>query len=227
MSDQPIIDPTARRSYAGEGLSDDVTGPPLPLLRRWWADAVADDRVVEPDAMVVSTVDDEGHPDARVVLLKDLRGNGLTFFTHTTSAKGRQLSGTPYASLVLLWHPMHRQVRVRGPVTPVARAEAATYFATRSRESQLASSASRQSAPVGSRAELERAVAEETARWPDTGSLADVPLPATWGGYRVVPDSVELWVGRPARLHDRILFSRSGPGDLDDPASWTTTRLQP
>ena len=122
MSDQPIIDPTARLSYAGVGLPDDVTGPPLPLLRRWWADAVADDRIVEPDAMVVATVDDAGHPDARLVLLKDMRRNGFTFFTHTTSAKGEQLAGVPYASLVLLWHPMHRQVRVRGPVTPVARA---------------------------------------------------------------------------------------------------------
>ena len=227
MSDQPIIDPTARLSYAGVGLPDDVTGPPLPLLRRWWADAVADDRIVEPDAMVVATVDDAGHPDARLVLLKDMRRNGFTFFTHTTSAKGEQLAGVPYASLVLLWHPMHRQVRVRGPVTPVARAQAAAYFATRPRGSQIASSASRQSAPIGSRAELERAVADEQARWPDTGSPADVPLPANWGGYLVRPDSVELWVGQPSRLHDRVLFSRKGPGDLDDVSSWSVSRLQP
>ena len=227
MSDQPIIDPTERRVYAGTGLPDDVTGPPLPLLRRWWADAVADERVVEPDAMVLATVDGAGHPDARTVLLKDLRANGFTFFTNTSSAKGRQLLAMPYASLVLLWHPMHRQVRVRGPVSPVAREEAAAYFANRPRESQVASAASHQSAPIGSRAELELAMAVEQARWPDTGSPSDVPLPAAWGGYRVRPDSVELWVGQPSRLHDRILFSRKGPGDLDDPSSWSVSRLQP
>lgn len=227
MSDQPIIDPTERRSYTGDGLPDDVAGAPLLLLRQWWADAVADDRIAEPDAMVVATVDAAGHPDARVVLLKDMRGNGFTFFTHSTSAKGEQLAGTPYACLVLLWHPMHRQVRVRGPVAVAPRAEAAAYFATRPRGSQIASAASHQSAPIGSRAELETAVADEQARWPDTGSPTDVPLPSHWGGYRVRPDSVEFWVGQPSRLHDRVLFSRNGSGDLDDPTSWTTTRLQP
>ena len=227
MSDQPIIDPTERRSYTGEGVPDDVAGAPLPLLRQWWADAVADDRIAEPDAMVVATVDAAGHPDARTMLLKDMRANGFTFFTHTSSTKGEQLVAMPYASLVLLWHPMHRQVRVRGPVTPVAREESEAYFATRPRESQVASAASHQSAPIGSRAELERAVADEQAHWPDTGSPTDVPLPSHWGGYRVRPDAVELWVGQPSRLHDRVLFSRSGPGDLDDPTSWTTTRLQP
>lgn len=227
MSDQPIIDPTERRSYTGEGLSDDVAGAPLPLLRRWWADAVADDRIAEPDAMVLATTDAAGHPDARVVLLKDMRANGFTFFTHTSSTKGEQLVAMPYASLVLLWHPMHRQVRVRGPVTPVARGEAAAYFATRPRGSQVASAASRQSAPIGSRAELEAAVAAEQACWPDTGSPTDVPLPSHWGGYLVRPDAIEFWVGQPSRLHDRMLFSRNGSGDLSDPTSWTTTRLQP
>lgn len=227
MSDLPGFEPSARRSYTGDGLTDDVTGPPLPLLRRWWADAVADERVVEPDAMVVATVDADGHPDARTVLLKDLGPAGLTFFTNTGSAKGRQLAGTPYAALVLLWHAMHRQVRARGRVTPVSQEEAAQYFTTRPRGSQVASAASQQSRPIGSRAELERAVAAEEARWPDTGSPADVQLPASWGGYRMRPDAVELWVGQPSRLHDRILFSRSGSGDLDDPESWSVTRLQP
>lgn len=227
MSDEPFLDPTVRRSYPGENVLDDVTGPPLPLLRRWWAEAVADDRVDEPDAMVVATVDEHGHPDARTVLLKGLSAAGFEFFTNLDSAKGRQLAGTPYAALVLLWHPMHRQVRVRGEVTPVAREEAAAYFASRPRGSQVASSASRQSAPIGSRAELEQAVAAEEARWPDTGSPTDVPLPQRWGGFRVRPDAVELWVGQPSRLHDRILFSRNGSGGLDDAGSWTLSRLQP
>ncbi len=227
MSDPTFLDPTMRRSYAGEGLSDGVTGPPLTLMRQWWAEAVADERVVEPDAMAVATVDELGHPDARTVLLKGLSGKGFEFFTHTTSAKGQQLERNPYAALVMLWHPMHRQVRVRGPVARVSREEAAAYFATRPRGSQVASSASHQSAPVGSRAELERAVADEESRWPDTGSPVDVPLPEHWGGYRVRPDVIEFWVGRPSRLHDRITYSRHGSGDLDDPASWSVTRLQP
>ena len=227
VSELPIIDPTVRRTYAGTGLADDVTGAPLPLLRLWWAQAVDDERIAEPDAMVVATVDEAGHPDARTVLLKQLTPAGFTFFTNTDSTKGRQLRRTPYAALVLLWHPMHRQVRVRGPVTQVAREEAAAYFATRPRDSQVASAASQQSRPVASRAQLERAVAAEQARWPDTGSPTDVPLPPSWGGYRLQPDEVELWAGRPSRLHDRILFRRAGTGDLDDASAWTVTRLQP
>ena len=227
MSEHPILDPTVRVGYPGEHALHDVSGPPMGLLAGWWADAVADDRVDEPDAMSLATVDGAGHPDSRIVLLKGLSARGFEFFTHTTSAKGRQLAGAPYAALVLLWHPMHRQVRVRGPVEPVSREEAAVYFATRPRGSQVASSASLQSAAVGSRAELEQAVADEQARWPDTGSPSDVPLPEHWGGYRVRPDTVEFWVGQPSRLHDRILFSRSGSGDLDDPTSWALTRLQP
>ena len=226
MSDS-MVDPTVRRAYDGSGLPDDVTGPPLTLLRTWWSEAVADERVEEADAMVLATADAHGHPDARIVLLKGLSGSGFEFYTHTVSAKGRQLGDNPYAALVLLWHPMRRQVRVRGPVTPLPRSAAAAYFATRPRGSQVASSASQQSAPVGSRADLEQAVADEQARWPDTGSPADVPLPEHWGGYLVRPDSVELWVGRPSRLHDRILFSRNGSGDLGDPASWSVKRLQP
>lgn len=227
MSTSEVVDPTTRLSYAGAPIPDDVTGPPLPLLRQWWADAEADERVVEPGAMVVATVDASGHPDARTVLLKSLDAAGLTFYTNTGSAKGRQLAGAPYAALVLLWHPMYRQVRVRGPVTPVDRAEAAAYFASRPRGSQVASAASHQSAPIGSRGALERAVAEQDARWPDTGSPQDVPLPEDWGGYLVRPETIELWVGRRSRLHDRILFSRSGSGDLQDASSWSVTRLQP
>jgi pyridoxamine 5'-phosphate oxidase len=226
--DRPVVDPLARLSYAGVPfLPGEVDGAPLPLLQRWYTEAVADDRVVEPGAMVVATVDDRGRPDARTVLLKGLDADGLTFFTNLGSAKARQLRHEPYAAAVLLWHPMYRQVRVRGPVTEVSREEAAAYFATRPRGSQVASRASHQSEPVGSRAELEAMVVAEEERWPDTGSPDDVPLPAWWGGYRLHPESVELWVGQTSRLHDRVLFERVGDGGLDDATAWRPRRLQP
>lgn len=223
----PVVDPNARLAYDGALLGEDVAGAPLPLLARWYADAVDDERVDEPGAMVVATVDDEGLPDARTVLLKGLDAEGFVFFTNTGSAKGRQLAGTPYASLVLLWHPMYRQVRLRGPVTPTPRQAAVDYFAARPRGSQVATRASQQSKPIGSRAELEAQVAAEQARWPDTGSPLDVPAPDSWGGYLVRPDVIELWVGQRSRLHDRLRFTRVAPGGLDDPAAWTRTRLQP
>lgn len=227
MSQQPVVDPNARISYAGQPLGDDVGGAPMRLLEGWYADAVADERISEAAAMVVATVDAEGHPDARTVLLKALRPEGFVFYSNTRSAKGHELASTPYASLVMLWHPMFRQVRVRGPVSATTPEQAAAYFAERPRGSQVATRASRQSQPIGSRAELEAKVAAEDVRWPDTGSPDDVPAPSTWGGYVVRPDVVELWVGQESRLHDRIVFERTGDGDLADPRSWRTTRLQP
>jgi pyridoxamine 5'-phosphate oxidase len=223
----PVVDPTARLVYEGEMLGDDVTGAPLPWVARWYKEAEADERVAEPGAMVVATVDAEGRPDARTVLLKGLSADGFVFYTNTRSAKGQQLAGSAYASLVLLWHPMYRQVRVRGQVEPTSAEQAARYFASRPRGSQVATRASRQSQPIGSRAELEARVAAEQERWPDTGSPDDVPAPSTWGGYLVRPDVVELWVGQRSRLHDRIVFVRTGRGGMDDPRSWRTTRLQP
>jgi pyridoxamine 5'-phosphate oxidase len=226
--DRPVVDPVARLSYAGVPfLPGEVDGAPLPLLRRWYTEAVADERVAEPGAMVVATVDESGYPDARTVLLKGMDADGLTFFTNLGSTKARQLRRTPYAAAVLLWHPMFRQVRLRGRVTEVSRDEAAAYFATRPRGSQVASRASHQSQPIASRAELEAMVLVEDERWPDTGSPDDVPLPDWWGGYRLHPDSVELWVGQRSRLHDRVLFTRAGEGGLDDAASWRPSRLQP
>lgn len=227
MSEHPVVDPNARISYHGGLLDDELTGAPLAHLQRWYADAVADERVVEPGAMVVATVDEQGHPDARTVLLKGLTAQGLVFFTNTRSAKGHQLAARPWAAVVLLWHPMFRQVRARGPVTPTTRAEAESYFAQRPRGSQIATRASRQSQPIGSRAELRARVDAEAATWPDTGSPHDVPAPSSWGGFVVRPEVVELWVGQESRLHDRVVFERTGDGDLADPRSWTTRRLQP
>jgi pyridoxamine 5'-phosphate oxidase len=226
--DHPVVDPTARVSYAGVPfLPGEVDGAPLPLLQRWYTEAVGDERIAEPGAMVVATVDEEGLPDARTVLLKGMDADGLTFFTNLGSTKARQLQHLPFASAVLLWHPMYRQVRVRGPVTRVSRLESAAYWATRPRGSQIASRASHQSQPVSSRAELEQMVEAEDERWPSTGSPDDVPLPEFWGGFRLHPRVVELWVGQRSRLHDRVVFDRVGDGNLADAASWRPRRLQP
>ncbi|MGL4172986.1 MAG: pyridoxamine 5'-phosphate oxidase [Actinomycetota bacterium] len=222
-----VVDPHARLNYHGTGLTDEITGAPYPWLKQWYSDAQHDPRIAEPGAMVVATVDADGHPDARTVLLKGLSPQGLTFFTNTRSAKGHQLARTPYAAAVLLWHPMFRQVRVRGSVTQTDPSIAEEYFAGRPRGSQLATRASRQSQPIGSRAELHARVAAEQDRWPDTDASSDVPAPSTWGGYLIRPDEIELWVGQRSRIHDRVRFDRIGAGDLDDPRSWRTTRLQP
>jgi pyridoxamine 5'-phosphate oxidase len=228
---RPVVDPAARLDYDGELIAADVArggaGAPLAWIERWYAQAKADPRVSEPAAMVVATVDADGLPNARTVLLKGLSTEGLVFYTNTRSAKGHELAAHPYAALVLLWHPMFRQIRVRGRVSPLSAEQAAAYFATRPRGSQVATRASRQSQPIGSRAELEARVAAEDAQWPHTGAADDVPAPSTWGGYLVRPDVVELWVGRRDRLHDRLEFTRSGPGGLDDRNSWRSQLLQP
>jgi pyridoxamine 5'-phosphate oxidase len=222
-----IVDPTYRQVYDAPGLGADLPAAPLALLAEWYAAAMADERIAEPAAMVLATVDAAGHPNARTVLLKGLDAQGAEFYTNLGSTKAVELAGSPYASVVLPWHPMYRQVRLRGPVEPVSRAESAAYFASRPRGSQVASRASRQSRPVGSRAELEAAVAAEEARWPDTGSGSDVPLPDYWGGVRLRPVEVELWVGQPSRLHDRVRYSAAEGSGLDDERAWTRTRLQP
>ncbi|MDP9221188.1 MAG: pyridoxamine 5'-phosphate oxidase [Actinomycetota bacterium] len=233
-----IVDPTARRVYDAPGLGSDLPAAPLSLLAQWYAEAEADERVADPAAMVLSTVDSSGHANSRTVLLKGLDARGAELYTNLGSTKALELAGSPYAALVLLWHPMYRQVRLRGPVEPVSRADSAAYFASRPRGSQIASRVSHQSQPIGSRTELVAAVEAEEARWPDTGSGLDVPLPDYWGGFRVRPVEVELWVGQPSRLHDRVRYTAAGSGQsgspappvppaLDDEQAWTRTRLQP
>lgn len=230
MTGRPV-DPTARLTYEGGGLDDDAVAAlsrasPGSVLERWYADAVADGRVAEPGAMVVATVDAQGVPNARTVLLKGLDGGGLVFFTNLASTKAAELAAVPAAAAVLLWHPMFRQVRVRGAVEQVTRTESATYFASRPRESQVAAWASDQSRPIGSRAELEAAVRRREAELAGAGA---VPLPDFWGGYRLRPVEVELWAGRRDRLHDRVAFTSSSgvPAPLDDAGAWSVQRLQP
>ena len=222
-----IVDPTARRVYDAPVLGEDLPAAPLTLLAEWYAEAEADPRIAEPAAMVLATVDANGHPNARTVLLKGLDAQGAEFYGNLGSTKAVELAGVAWAALVLPWHPMYRQVRLRGPVEQVSREESAAYFATRPRGSQVASRASHQSQPVAHRDELVTAVDAEDARWPDTGSGADVPLPDYWGGFRLRPVEVELWVGQPSRLHDRVVYRAAVGARLDDEQGWTRTRLQP
>jgi pyridoxamine 5'-phosphate oxidase len=203
--------------YAGTALDPaDCAADPFVEIRRWLAAAIAAN-APQPTAMTLATVDDRGRPSARVVLLKDVDDRGLTFFTNYDSRKGRELAAHPHAALVLFWDVLHRQVRVEGTVERLAAADSDAYFAARPRGSQLGAIASPQSQPIESRRELERRVAEVAARHGE----AALPRPAYWGGFRVVPDLVELWQGQTSRLHDRVRYRRDGAG------AWLKDRLAP
>ncbi|HEY8455408.1 MAG TPA: pyridoxamine 5'-phosphate oxidase [Actinopolymorphaceae bacterium] len=219
------LEPTAaladmRRRYGDAALDEaDLYPDPLGQFQRWLADAI-EAGLAEPNAMIVATSTRDGRPSARTVLLKGLDERGFVFYTNLESAKSSDLAENPRAALVFPWHAIQRQVRVTGTVTPVDRAEAAAYFATRPRESQLGAWASRQSHVVPDRATLDRTYAEMQRRFPP-GS--EVPLPDFWGGYRVRPDVYEFWQGREGRLHDRIRYRRSDPASSE----WIIERLAP
>ena len=205
-----------RRSYLLGSLTEaDVDRDPVVQLGRWLVEA-QEAGLVEPNAMVLATVDDDGLPAARTVLLKGLDARGLTFFTQRRSAKARQLLGHPHGALVFPWHGMDRQAIVRGSVHEVDRTETAEYFASRPRGNQLAAWASEQSSVVADRAALESAYAEVDRQW----AGRDVDLPDSWTGFRLVPVTVELWQGRRDRLHDRLRYRREGAG-------WALERLAP
>lgn len=219
-----------RTDYRAGSLPDEVVADadpdPFALLDRWLDDAFARREDVgdlaEPTAVVLSTVDTASgvpRPRSRTVLLKAIDAHGLVFYTNKESAKGRELAADPWASMLLPWYPLQRQVRVDGRVEHVADVEADAYWASRPRGSQLGGWASDQSRPISSRAALDAQHAAVEARFPEG---VEVPRPPHWGGYRLVPDRIELWQGRPGRFHDRIVHTR----DAED-APWRAERLQP
>lgn len=207
-----------RTDYARAGLEErDVDPSPTKQIDRWLDDAVAAEHP-EPNAMTVSTVSADGVPSARVVLLRGHDERGLVFYTNYDSEKGADLSTNPNACASFFWVLLERQLRVTGAVARLSREDSEAYFATRPRESQLGAWASAQSQEIAGRAELEARLAAIRARFGDSG---EVPCPPNWGGYRLRYDRVELWQGRPSRLHDRLVYVREGD------ASWRVARLSP
>ena len=205
-----------RVQYETAGLDlTDLDASPIVQWQRWY-DQAAEGGVAEPNAMVVSTIADDGAPDARVVLVRGVDERGFVFFTNYDSAKGRQLADDPVAAATFAWLDLHRQVRIRGTVVQVGSEESDDYFASRPRDSQIGAWASPQSQPIADRDELMRRVEEATARFEG----GPVPRPDHWGGFRLQPVEFEFWQGRPNRLHDRFRYRRSA-------GTWVTERLAP
>ncbi len=188
---------------------------PFRLFAAWLEDATASEPN-DPNAVALATVDEEGLPDVRMVLLKGFDEAGFVFYTNFESAKGREILSGMKAAMCFHWKSLRRQVRIRGPVEIVSDAEADAYYATRPRGSRIGAWASKQSRPLESRFALEKAVAEYTARY----AIGEIPRPPHWSGFRIMPKTIEFWHDRPFRLHDRVVFTRAASG-------WEKTRLYP
>lgn len=202
---------------ASEALADADASDPFALFGEWFA-AAQKSEPEDPNAMAIATVDADGLPNVRMVLLKNADAQGFVFYTNTLSQKGRELAGSMKAAGVLHWKSLRRQVRFRGPVSRVADEEADAYFASRARDSRIGAWASRQSQPLESRFALEASVVREAARF----GFGPVPRPPHWTGFRIAPTAIEFWSDRPFRLHDRLVYRRERPD-----GAWTTQRLFP
>lgn len=194
-------------------LEEHVGNEPFKLFSEWLKQAT--NQCVEPNAMSISTVDSENRPASRIVYLKELADGGFVFYTNYNSDKGRQLEGNPNVHLLFFWPQLERQVSIYGKAVKVAAERSDAYFHSRPRGSQLGAWASHQSEVLENRSELEERLEELSARYPD-----EVPRPQHWGGYSVIPDKIEFWQGRSSRLHDRIVFEKSGE-------SWNIYRKNP
>ena len=190
---------------------------PFGLFAAWLKDATAAEPR-DPTAMTLATVDADGAPNARMVLLKGVDARGFVFYTNMDSQKGRELDAAPKGALVFHWKSINRQVRVRGPVERVTADEADAYFATRPKQAQIGAWASKQSSPLESRLAFEKAVALYATKY----AIGTVPRPPNWSGYRILPLRIEFWQDRPFRLHDRIEFQRESLS-----AAWSKQRLYP
>lgn len=206
---------TLGKGVAGGMPEADAERDPIELFQEWFT-AAEESGILHPEAMALATADASGHPSVRMVLLKEVDGNGFVFFTNYESRKAKELEENPHAALCFHWAVHERQVRVTGSVTRISEEESFAYFRTRGRGSRIGAWASQQSRPLDARETLEARVREMKERFPDD----EVPLPPYWGGYRLAPASIEFWQGRADRLHDRLVFTRDGDG-------WTTQRLYP
>lgn len=220
-----------RLEYAGAGLGEgQLAATPYEQITRWVQEARArqEERgdVPEPGALSVATVDEHG-PDVRTVLMRFLDPRGPGFVTNLESIKGRQLLADPRVAAGLTWPSMFRAIRFRGVAERIERETVEAYFQQRPWGARISAWASDQSQPIADRAKLEAAHREYAERFPDRGKAEDVPVPSHFGAFRVRPDRVEFWAGRVDRLHDRLVLTRTGPGDLSDATSWELTRLQP
>ena len=216
-----MTDPTTikHQTTLTSGHSADFTaaGEPFALFAEWFAEAVKSEPN-DPNAMAMSTVDETGLPDVRMVLMKGYDEAGFVFYSHKASQKGRELATNPKAALLFHWKSLRRQVRIRGLVTPVTDVEADAYFATRPKQAQLGAWASKQSEPLESRFAFEQAIAKVAAQY----IIGEVPRPPGWSGWRIAPLRIEFWHDRPFRLHDRIEFRRDVPS-----GAWEKVRMYP